>query len=96
MPWQYHEFVEPIHGLEHFSENKFGQSLIDTYRVNIKSWFSLTQDFYKNPDGVPGSYYSLWQALQISSDPIIFSEIGCLHSQFYRDDLESKTKEGTT
>ncbi|KAL3779783.1 hypothetical protein HJC23_006000 [Cyclotella cryptica] len=86
---------EPTHGIEHFSENKFGQSPIDIYGVNIESWCSSTQDFYKNPDGTPGSYYSLWQALRNSSIPIIFSEMGCPHSQFDRDDLERKTKEGT-
>jgi hypothetical protein len=86
---------EPSHGVEHFSENKFGQSPIDIYGVNIESWCSSTQDFYTNPDGTPGSYYSLWQALRNSSIPIVFSEMGCPHSQFDRDDEERKTKEGT-
>lgn len=78
-----------------FSYNKFGQSPIDIYGVNIESWCSSTQDFYLNPDGTPGSYYSLWEALRNSSIPIIFSEMGCPHSQFDKDDLERKTKEGT-
>jgi hypothetical protein len=80
---------------ETFSDNKFGQSPIDIYGVNIESWCSSTQDFFNNPDGTPGSYYSLWQALRNSSIPIIFSEMGCPHSQFDRDDLERKTTEGT-
>lgn len=80
---------------ESFSDNKFGQSPIDIYGVNVESWCSSTQDFYYNPDGTPGSYYSLWEALRNSSIPIIFSEMGCPHSQFDKDDLERKTKEGT-
>ncbi|KAL7518471.1 hypothetical protein ACHAWX_003293 [Stephanocyclus meneghinianus] len=88
------EGAEPTNA-EHFSGNKFGLSPIDIYGVNIESWCSSTQDFYKNPDGTPGSYYSLWQALRNTSIPIIFSEMGCPHSQFDRDDLDRKTKEGT-
>lgn len=68
---------------------------IDIYGVNIESWCSSTQDYYHNPDGTVGTYYSLWQALRQSSIPIIFSEMGCPHSQFDKDDLERKTKEGT-
>ena len=71
------------------------QSPIDIYGVNIESWCSSTQDFYTNPDGTPGSYYSLWMALRNASIPIVFSEMGCPHSQFDRDDEERKTKEGT-
>ncbi|KAL7527165.1 hypothetical protein ACHAXR_001834 [Thalassiosira sp. AJA248-18] len=76
-------------------ENKFGQSPIDIFGVNVESWCSSTQDFRYNPDGTPGSYYSLYEALRNSSVPIIFSEMGCPHTQFDRDDLERKTKEGT-
>jgi hypothetical protein len=68
---------------------------IDIFGVNIESWCSSTQDFLTNPDGTIGSYYSIWKALRNSSVPIVFSEMGCPHSQFDRDDLEKKTKEGT-
>ena len=68
---------------------------IDIYGVNIESWCSSTQDYYQNPDGTVGTYYSLWQSLRQSSIPIIFSEMGCPHSQFDKDDLKRKTKEGT-
>ena len=71
------------------------ESPIDIYGVNIESWCSSTQDFYTNPDGTPGTYYSLWMALRNASIPIVFSEMGCPHSQFDRDDEERKTKEGT-
>ncbi|KAL7438926.1 hypothetical protein ACHAXM_006584 [Skeletonema potamos] len=86
---------EPTHGLQHFTENRFGISPIDIFGINIESWCSSTQDFYYNPDGTIGSYYSLWMALQATSVPVIFSEMGCPHKLFDRDDPLHRTVEGT-
>jgi len=83
------------HGLTHFEENKFGQSPIDIIGVNVESWCSSTQDYQRNPDGTPGSYFGLHEALRNVSVPIIFSEMGCPHSQFDGDDTDRKTVEGT-
>ena len=75
---------EPKHGLRHFEENRFGQSPIDIIGVNIESWCAT------------GSYYPLHEALRNTTVPIVFSEMGCPHSQFdSRDDLEQTTKMGT-
>ena len=86
---------EPIRGILNFEDDKFGESPIDIFGVNIESWCSSTQKFLYNSDGTPGTYYSLWSALRNSSVPIIFTEMGCPHSQFDRDDEERKTAEGT-
>ena len=86
---------ESSHAVQRFEENKFGQSPIDIFGVNIESWCSSTQNFRYNPYGTPGSYYSLWKALRNTSIPIIFSEMGCPHSHFDRDDKERVTPEGT-
>ncbi|KAL7468983.1 hypothetical protein ACHAXS_009212 [Conticribra weissflogii] len=82
-------------GTWNFEDHKFGESPIDIFGLNVESWCSSTQTFEYNTDGTIGSYYSLWKALKNSSVPIIFSEMGCPHSHFDRDDLERKTKEGT-
>lgn len=82
-------------GMQHFSENRFGMSPIDIFGVNIESWCSSTKDFYLNSDGTPGAYYSLWKALQATPVPVIFSEMGCPHKLFDRDDPIHKTVEGT-
>lgn len=87
--------AEPSSGIQHFTNNRFGISPIDIFGVNIESWCSSTQNFYHNPDGTPGTYYSLWKALQATSVPVIFSEMGCPHKLFDRDDLLHKTVEGT-
>jgi len=83
------------HGMQHFSENRFGMSPIDIFGINVESWCSSSQDFYYNPDGTFGSYYSLWKALQAISVPVIFSEMGCPHQLFDRDDLLHRNVEGT-
>mmetsp|Transcript_5450 Transcript_5450/g.11592 ORF Transcript_5450/g.11592 Transcript_5450/m.11592 type:complete len:574 (+) Transcript_5450:91-1812(+) len=82
-------------GSWNFEDHKFGESPIDIFGLNVESWCSSTQTFEYNSDGTIGTYYSLWKALKKSSVPIIFSEMGCPHSHFDRDDLERKTKEGT-
>ncbi|KAL7529084.1 hypothetical protein ACHAWF_002837 [Thalassiosira exigua] len=86
---------EPLHGLLRFEENKFGQSPVDIIGVNVESWCSSLQHFRYNPDGTPGSYYHLYQALKNISAPIIFTEMGCPHSLFDRDDPIRKTAVGT-
>lgn len=86
---------KPVSGMQHFTENRFGMSPIDIFGVNIESWCSSTQDFYNNTDGTPGAYYSLWKALQDTPIPVIFSEMGCPHTLFDRDDPLHKTAEGT-
>jgi hypothetical protein len=85
----------PTHGIRHFKENRFGISPIDIIGINIESWCSSTQDFWYNPDGTRGSYFSLWSALQETSVPVIFTEMGCPHKLFDRDDPEHKTVAGT-
>ncbi len=69
---------EPTHGKQHFTDNRFGISPIDIIGVNIESWCSSTQDFKYNPDGSEGSFFSLWKAMQKTSVPVIFSEMGWL------------------
>jgi hypothetical protein len=86
---------EPTHGLQHFTENRFGMSPIDIFGINVESWCSSTQDFYQNPDGTLGSYFSLLRALNATSVPVIFSEMGCPHKLFDRDDKLHRTVEGT-
>ena len=66
---------EPEHGLQHFEENRFGQSPLDIIGINVESWCSSTQTFLRNPDGTPGSYFSLYEALKNTSVPIIFTEV---------------------
>lgn len=82
-------------GMQHFTNNSFGISPIDIFGVNIESWCSSTQDFYHNPDGTLGPYFSLWKALNATSVPVIFSEMGCPHKLFDGNDLLHKTVEGT-
>ncbi len=85
----------PSSGMQHFTNNRFGISPIDIFGINIESWCSSTQNFYHNPDGTPGAYLSLWKALNATSVPVIFSEMGCPHKLFDRDDPVHKTVEGT-
>ena len=82
-------------GKQHFTDNRFGISPIDIVGVNIESWCSSTQNFYHNLDGTPGAYFSLWKALQATSVPVIFSEMGCPHQLFDRDDPLHRTEGGT-
>uniref|UniRef100_A0A7S1CU88 Glycoside hydrolase family 5 domain-containing protein n=1 Tax=Skeletonema marinoi TaxID=267567 RepID=A0A7S1CU88_9STRA len=83
------------HGMQHFSENRFGMSPIDIFGINIESWCWSRQDYYYNPDGSLGAYFSLWKALQATSVPVIFSEMGCPHQLFDRDDPLHRNVEGT-
>ncbi|KAL7490517.1 hypothetical protein ACHAWT_000218 [Skeletonema menzelii] len=59
---------------------------IDMFGVNIESWCSSKQSFVYEEDGKSaGSYYSLWLGLHQSTVPLIFTEMGCSHTLFNRD-----------
>lgn len=75
-------------------EDEVGESPINILGVNVESWCSSTQDYERNPDGTPGPYYSLHESLKNLSVPVIFSEMGCPHSQFDRDDPKRRTDGG--
>mmetsp|Transcript_310 Transcript_310/g.687 ORF Transcript_310/g.687 Transcript_310/m.687 type:complete len:318 (-) Transcript_310:61-1014(-) len=69
---------------------------IDLFGINVESWCSSYQSFYQNQDGSYGSYYKLYRGLSHGVDvPLIFSELGCSHGLFDRDNKELKTREGT-
>jgi hypothetical protein len=61
--------------------------VIDIFGVNVESWCSSQQDsFMFNEDGTSASsYYSLWLGLHQSTVPLVFTEMGCSHAQFDRD-----------
>lgn len=58
---------------------------IDVLGVNIESWCSSLQSFELNEDGSTGSYLDLYNHVNASSIPIIFSEDGCSTELFNRD-----------
>jgi Glucanosyltransferase len=59
---------------------------IDIFGVNVESWCSSLNSFVFNEDGITaGSYYSLWLGLHDSTVPLVFTEMGCSHAQFDRD-----------
>lgn len=62
------------------------QGGIDIFGVNIESWCSSLQTFELDENGVTEStYYTLWQTLQNTSIPLLFTEIGCSKSLYNRD-----------
>ena len=65
---------------------------IDMYGINIESWCSSLQTFSRSEDGAVGTYWELFHDLKnVSSVPIIFSEMGCSRALFDRDNgLPSK------
>ncbi|KAL9180496.1 hypothetical protein ACHAXT_010949 [Thalassiosira profunda] len=69
-------------------------SSIDVFGVNIESWCSSRQSFVRHEDGSAGSYYSLWLGLHQSTVPLVFTEMGCSHMLFDRDN-GLHTPEGT-
>ena len=69
-------------------------SSIDIFGVNIESWCSSQSSFIRNEDGTAGSYYSLWLDLHQSTVPLVFTEMGCSHTLFDRDN-GLHTPEGT-
>jgi hypothetical protein len=59
---------------------------IDLYGINIESWCSSLQTFAKSEDGAVGTYWELSHDLiNVTSVPIIFSEMGCSRDLFNRD-----------
>ncbi|KAL3822842.1 hypothetical protein ACHAXA_011479 [Cyclostephanos tholiformis] len=68
---------------------------VDIMGINVESWCSSTQEYKTNRDGTPGPYYHLHEALVNVSVPIIFTEMGCPHSQYDRDDPIRRTPRGT-
>jgi len=66
-------------------------SAIDIFGINVESWCSSLQTYLYNEDGTTVSgYYALHKALQNSSIPIVFSEMGCAKNLFDRDNGISK------
>ena len=64
--------------------------------INVESWCSSTQSYTNNVDGTPGPYYHLHESLRNASAPIIFTEMGCPHSQYDRDDPIRRKRNGGT
>ena len=62
-----------------------GEAAIDVFGVNIESWCSSQASFEHDEDGEVGSYYSLWKSMQDSKIPLIFTEMGCSHDYFDKD-----------
>ena len=60
-------------------------SSVDVMGINVESFCSSQESFVFNEDGDAGSYYSLWLGLHQSTVPLVFTEMGCSHSQFDRD-----------
>jgi Glucanosyltransferase len=59
---------------------------IDLFGINIESWCSSLQTFSKSEDGAVGTYWELFHDLiNVTSVPIIFSEMGCSRELFNRD-----------
>jgi hypothetical protein len=59
---------------------------VDIFGVNVESWCSSQGSFVFNEDGRSASpYYSLWLGLHQSTVPLVFTEMGCSHVQFDRD-----------
>ena len=71
-----------------------GTGPVDIMGINVESWCSSTQEYTTNRDGTPGPYYHLHEALVNTSVPIMFTEMGCPHSQYDRDDPFRKTPGG--
>lgn len=67
---------------------------VDIFGVNVESWCSSRASFVFNEDGSASSYYSLWLGLHQSTVPLVFTEMGCSHVQFDRDN-GLHTPEGT-
>ena len=70
---------------------------IDIFGINVESWCSsIDTTLYQNPDGSINSYYQLYRGLQAGIKiPIIFSELGCSHREYDKDNIEFKTPNGT-
>lgn len=61
------------------------QPAIDVFGVNIESWCSSLATFERDEDGEEGSYYSLYQNMRASTIPLVFTEMGCSHDHFDKD-----------
>jgi hypothetical protein len=59
--------------------------VIDIFGINIESWCSSLQTYEQNEDGSIGTFYNLYQQLENSTIPIIFTELGCSQLLFDRD-----------
>ena len=62
-----------------------GEAAIDVFGVNIETWCSSQATFELDEDGEVGSYYSLYQSMNHSKIPLIFTEMGCSHDYFDKD-----------
>ena len=56
-------------------KQKSSSSPVDMLGINVESWCSSTQEYKRNSDGTPGSYYALHEALVNTTVPIIFTEV---------------------
>jgi hypothetical protein len=67
---------------------------IDIFGVNIESWCSSKNTFRYDEQGTDGSLYVLWNDMHGSNVPLVFTEIGCPHYLYNRDN-GLKTPDGT-
>lgn len=67
---------------------------IDIFGVNIESWCSSKNTFRYDEQGTDGSLYVLWNDMHGSNVPLVFTEIGCPHYLYNRDN-GLKSPDGT-